>query len=290
MVAMFGWFSEARVLRFALESREAIGVAREHLGQDLDRDVTIELRVARAIDLAHAAGAEGREDFVRAESCAGLQCHGSSCSFCRGESRFILPVPRSAKAVALQQPTLPASPPSRLPPSSLPAFQPSRLPAFPSCPTMNSMRRTLPLLLILVLAVPSDATRQPVRARHGMVVAMEAIAVDVGVSVLKAGGNAIDAAVAVGFAMAVTHPFAGNIGGGGYMLIRMADGRATFIDFRERAPQSRRTTCISTEGRADARQHRRVAIVGGAGHRSRIRDGGCPSTASGSGPRTWRPR
>src|SRR6266850_1214311 len=102
---------------------------------------------------------------------------------------------------------------------------------------MIAMRRILPLFLILVLAVPLNAIRQPLRARHGMVVAMEAIAADVGVSVLKAGGNAVDAAVAVGFAMAVTHPFAGNIGGGGYMLVRMADGRTTFIDFRERAPE-----------------------------------------------------
>lgn len=70
-----------------------------------------------------------------------------------------------------------------------------------------------------------------------MVVAMESIATDVGVGVLQKGGNAVDAAVAVGFALAVTHPFAGNIGGGGYMLIRMADGRSTFIDFRERAPE-----------------------------------------------------
>jgi gamma-glutamyltranspeptidase / glutathione hydrolase len=99
------------------------------------------------------------------------------------------------------------------------------------------MRRILPLLLGLILVVPVHATRQPVRARHGMVVTMESIAADVGVSVLQKGGNAIDAAVAVGFAMAVTHPFAGNIGGGGYMLIRLADGRTTFIDFRERAPQ-----------------------------------------------------
>src|SRR5438445_2889174 len=101
------------------------------------------------------------------------------------------------------------------------------------------MRRTLPVLLcvtVLVVAVPLNATRQPLRARHGMVVAMEAIAADLGVSVLQKGGNAVDAAVAVGFAMAVTHPFAGNLGGGGYMLIRMADGRTTFIDFRERAP------------------------------------------------------
>ena len=99
------------------------------------------------------------------------------------------------------------------------------------------MRRVSALFLILALIAPLDANRQPVRARHGMVVAMESIAVDVGVSVLKAGGNAVDAAVAVGFAMAVTHPYAGNIGGGGYMLVRMADGRATFFDFRERAPE-----------------------------------------------------
>ena len=69
-----------------------------------------------------------------------------------------------------------------------------------------------------------------------MVVAQEPIATDVGVAILKAGGNAVDAAVAVGFALAVTYPFAGNLGGGGFMLVRMADGRTTFFDFRERAP------------------------------------------------------
>src|SRR5512142_3101411 len=99
------------------------------------------------------------------------------------------------------------------------------------------MRRMLTLLLLLVLAVPTHAARTPVHARHGMLVALEGLAADVGVSVLQKGGNAVDAAVAVGFALAVTHPFAGNIGGGGYMLIRLADGRAAFIDFRERAPQ-----------------------------------------------------
>ena len=102
------------------------------------------------------------------------------------------------------------------------------------------MRRHLSLLLCLILAglaVPLNAVRQPLRAKHGMVVAMEATAADVGIAVLRNGGNAVDAAVAVGFAMAVTHPFAGNLGGGGYMLIRMADGRTTFIDFRERAPE-----------------------------------------------------
>jgi gamma-glutamyltranspeptidase / glutathione hydrolase len=77
---------------------------------------------------------------------------------------------------------------------------------------------------------------QPEHARHAMVVAQEPLAADVGLRVLQSGGNAIDAAVAVAFALAVTYPFAGNIGGGGFLLARMADGRATFIDFREKAP------------------------------------------------------
>jgi gamma-glutamyltranspeptidase/glutathione hydrolase len=70
-----------------------------------------------------------------------------------------------------------------------------------------------------------------------MVVTLEPLAADVGVRVLKEGGNAVDAAVAVGFALAVTHPYAGNIGGGGFMLVRMANGQSAFIDFREEAPQ-----------------------------------------------------
>lgn len=69
-----------------------------------------------------------------------------------------------------------------------------------------------------------------------MVVTREAHATDAAVSILKSGGNAVDAAIAAGFALAVTHPSAGNLGGGGFMLIRMADGRTTFIDFREAAP------------------------------------------------------
>jgi gamma-glutamyltranspeptidase/glutathione hydrolase len=93
-----------------------------------------------------------------------------------------------------------------------------------------------PLVLLLVLCLKLPA-REPVRARHAMVVATEPLAVDAGVAVLKSGGNAIDAAVAVGFALAVTYPYAGNLGGGGFMLVRLADGRATFIDFRERAPE-----------------------------------------------------
>lgn len=97
--------------------------------------------------------------------------------------------------------------------------------------------RLLPFLLSLCLLTPEAGAHQPEFARKGMVVTQEPLAADVGVAILKAGGNAVDAAVAVGFALAVTYPFAGNLGGGGFMLIRMADGRTTFIDFRERAPK-----------------------------------------------------
>jgi gamma-glutamyltranspeptidase/glutathione hydrolase len=91
---------------------------------------------------------------------------------------------------------------------------------------------------LFVICLCGDlSARQPVHARHAMVVAEEPLAADAGLKVLQNGGNAVDAAVAVGFALAVTHPFAGNVGGGGFMLIRFAGGRTTFLDFRERAPQ-----------------------------------------------------
>ena len=103
------------------------------------------------------------------------------------------------------------------------------------------------LLVPLVGGILS--AHEPVRARHGMVVADEPLAADVGLTVLKSGGNAVDAAVAVGFALAVTHPFAGNLGGGGFMLVRFADGRSTFIDFRERAPEkSTRDMYLDAQG------------------------------------------
>jgi gamma-glutamyltranspeptidase/glutathione hydrolase len=77
---------------------------------------------------------------------------------------------------------------------------------------------------------------QPIRASHGMVVTVHHLASDAGVEILRQGGNAVDAAVATGFALAVVHPIAGNLGGGGFLLLRTHDGRATFIDFREKAP------------------------------------------------------
>ena len=80
------------------------------------------------------------------------------------------------------------------------------------------------------------ASPAPAEGENGMVVTAQHLATDVGLEVLKAGGNAVDAAVAVGYALAVTYPTAGNLGGGGFMTIRLADGTTTFLDFRERAP------------------------------------------------------
>ncbi|HXO35254.1 MAG TPA: gamma-glutamyltransferase [Candidatus Acidoferrales bacterium] len=83
---------------------------------------------------------------------------------------------------------------------------------------------------------PCFASTEPVHAQHGIVVSVHELASQAGVEIMQAGGNAVDAAVATGFTLAVVHPPAGNIGGGGFMLIRMADGKAHFIDYREKAP------------------------------------------------------
>src|SRR6201996_2865209 len=91
--------------------------------------------------------------------------------------------------------------------------------------------------VVVCFLAASLAAKEPVRAPHAMVVVQEPNAADVGLAVLKNGGNAIDAAVAIGFALAVTHPYAGNLGGGGFMLVRLANGTTDFLDFRECAPQ-----------------------------------------------------
>ncbi|WP_049826614.1 gamma-glutamyltransferase [Bradyrhizobium japonicum] len=91
----------------------------------------------------------------------------------------------------------------------------------------------------LVTFIPARAASvAPVAAQNGMVVSAQHLATQVGVDVLKRGGNAVDAAVAVGYALAVVYPAAGNLGGGGFMTIQLADGRKTFLDFRETAPKA----------------------------------------------------
>jgi gamma-glutamyltranspeptidase/glutathione hydrolase len=101
------------------------------------------------------------------------------------------------------------------------------------------MRRivTLSLSLSLFVIPPARAADPaPVASRQGIVVSAQHLASDVGASILRQGGNAVDAAVAVGYALAVVYPQAGNLGGGGFMTLRLANGRTTFIDFREKAP------------------------------------------------------
>jgi gamma-glutamyltranspeptidase/glutathione hydrolase len=100
---------------------------------------------------------------------------------------------------------------------------------------------TLPLLFLLfptVILGQSGALPDvaPVQAQHAMVVSIQHDASDAGLKILQSGGNAVDAAVAVGFALAVVYPYAGNLGGGGFMMLRTANGESHFLDFREEAP------------------------------------------------------
>jgi len=144
------------------------------------------------------------------------------------------------------------------------------------------------LLLILALNVPFVAAREPVRARHGMVASTNEVASRVGVEIMKRGGNAVDAAIAVAFALAVTHPAAGNLGGGGFMMIRLRDGRTTAIDYREMAPgAAHRNVYIDKNGNL---------IEGEGGSLVGYRAAGVPGTVRGmelalkkygSGKLTW---
>jgi gamma-glutamyltranspeptidase/glutathione hydrolase len=113
--------------------------------------------------------------------------------------------------------------------------------------TVNLLRNTIACSLACLCAVPAslaqsastgpaDPNDLPVRAKHAMVVSIQHDATDAGVEILKQGGNAVDAAVAVGFALAVVYPAAGNLGGGGFMLIRDKHGKSHFLDYREKAP------------------------------------------------------
>lgn len=129
----------------------------------------------------------------------------------------------------------------------------------------------LVVLTVLGVGVPRTAvaaSREPLRARHGVVVTSSPLASQVGLHILKEGGNAVDAAVAVGFALAVTHPSAGNLGGGGFLVYHDArSGRSTTVDYREKAPGlATRDLYLDDHGEVIAGlatdTHRSVAVPG----------------------------
>src|SRR5947209_2178978 len=117
------------------------------------------------------------------------------------------------------------------------------------------------------VATPKAWPKQAVRGAHGMVVTDEELGSQAGIEILKRGGNAVDAAVATAFVLAVVEPAAGNIGGGGFMLIRLADGKTTFLDYRETAPgKATRDMYIGKDGKLDEEAsvigYRSVAVPG----------------------------
>ncbi len=122
------------------------------------------------------------------------------------------------------------------------------------------------LALFFIALHACASSPAPPRAKHAMVVSANRLASEVGVKIMKAGGNAVDASVAVGFALAVVFPEAGNIGGGGFMVLRMKNGASTTIDFREKAPErASRTMYLDSAGNPTDRSvngHLSVGVPG----------------------------
>jgi gamma-glutamyltranspeptidase/glutathione hydrolase len=119
------------------------------------------------------------------------------------------------------------------------------------------------LIVAVGLTAWPQASSQPIRARKGLVISASSIASDVGAEVLKDGGTAIDAVVATAFAMAVTFPFAGNIGGGGFIVYRSVSGEAAAYDFREIAPAGSSPTMFLVNGKYDSDRHHNSHIAVG---------------------------
>ncbi len=150
------------------------------------------------------------------------------------------------------------------------------------------------VLIVAAAAASVSTSSEPVRATHGMVVSQEATASKIGVDVLRAGGTAVDAAVATAFALAVVYPTAGNIGGGGFIVFRPATGDPVAYDFREMAPAAATPTMFLTDGKYDAGQASRQLPVGGrARHRRRPpprvegATGSCRGSGWSSRPSRW---
>src|SRR5262245_17034820 len=150
--------------------------------------------------------------------------------------------------------------------------------------TYRQLRLTSAMVLCTAMIVPVlfrtpvqvttiAASREPVRARHGIVASTNEVASKFGVDIMKRGGNAVDAAIAVAFALAVTHPAAGNLGGGGFMMIRLKNGRSTAIDYREMAPAAaHRNVYLDKDGKL---------ISGEGGSIEGYRAAGVPGTVRG---------
>jgi gamma-glutamyltranspeptidase/glutathione hydrolase len=137
--------------------------------------------------------------------------------------------------------------------------------------------RLFGVVCLLVCGIVRAASPAPVAARNGMVVTAQQHATRIGVEVLERGGNAVDAAVAVGYALAVVYPAAGNLGGGGFMTVQFADGRRTFIDFREKAPLAASADMyLDARGdvipNASTRGHLAVAVPGTVAGLEYVRD------------------
>jgi len=124
-------------------------------------------------------------------------------------------------------------------------------------------RTALTLIVGLLAGSAAAGTAYPARARSGMVVTVSAIASQVGVDALRDGGNAVDATVATAFALAVTYPSAGNLGGGGLLLYRPASGEPVAYDFRETAPAGSSPTMFLKNGRYDADLHHNSHLAAG---------------------------
>src|SRR5881296_1405376 len=115
---------------------------------------------------------------------------------------------------------------------------------------MARLRYLLFAIVLFVASIPLGAGSVPIRAQRGMVASQNENASRIGADVVKDGGNAVDAAVATAFALAVVHPSAGNIGGGGFMIIRPTSGAAVAIDYREKAPlKSTKTMYLDSAGK-----------------------------------------
>lgn len=127
----------------------------------------------------------------------------------------------------------------------------------------SSMKIILSFLLIVCSLSSFAASPAPAEAKQAMVVSTQHLATQVGLSVLKRGGNAVDAAVAIGYALAVVEPCCGNIGGGGFMLIHQANGESHFIDFRETAPLGIHQSLYKTNGTLDSKKIRKGYLAVG---------------------------